>query len=202
MKKIYLSSLFITAFFSAAFSQGVSGGIRAGMNIANQTASLGSVSASIGSKIGLMVGGYVTIMTSEKFGIQPELVYSGLGSSLSSGGQTSTGSFNYLSVPVFLRYNVSENFNIQAGPQLGILLSASSTTGSAASVDIKDTVNGTDFGAAFGFGVDFGKFNAGARYYLGFSNTEKNSSQFQGQDTKLTNNAIQLFVGYTLFGKE
>ncbi len=198
MKKIYFSLLISAIASSVAFSQNISGGVRGGINIANQSASSGSVSASIGSKVGFMIGGYATIMTSDKFGIQPELVYSTLGSEASSSGVSVTTSFGYLSLPVLLRYNITENFNLHAGPQLGILLSATQSAGSS-SVDIKDGVTSADFGAAFGLGVDFGKFNAGARYYLGFSNTVKNVPQ--GFDTKVTNNAFQLFLGYTLFGK-
>jgi hypothetical protein len=199
MKKIYLSSLFIAITFSAAFSQGVSGGLRLGMNIANQTSSLNGISISADSKIGLMAGAYLTIMTSEKFGIQPELVYSQYGSSATSNGQSASNNFNYLSLPVMLRYNVAEKLNLQVGPQLGMLLSATRTSGSS-SIDLKDQASGIDFGAAFGLGVDLGDFNLGARYYLGLTNLEKNSS-IQGLTVKTTNNTIQLFVGYRLFGK-
>ncbi|MFM8743718.1 MAG: porin family protein [Cytophagales bacterium] len=107
-------------------------------------------------------------------------------------------SYNYLSLPVMLRYNASENISIQAGPQLGFLLSATSSAGSQ-SIDVKDQLNGIDFGGAFGLGFDFGSFNAGARYYLGLSNILKNVPT--GSDLKQTNNAVQLFVGYTLFKK-
>jgi hypothetical protein len=199
MKKFYLSSLFIASTFSAAFSQGVSGGLRLGMNIANQTSSINGLSISADSKIGLMAGAYLTIMTSDKFGIQPELVYSQYGSSATSNGQSASNNFNYLSLPVMLRYNVAENISLQAGPQLGILLSATRTSGSS-SIDLKDQAIGIDFGAAFGLGADLGDFNLGARYYLGLSNIEKNSS-IQGLTVKTTNSAIQLFIGYRLFGK-
>ncbi len=180
---------------ASAFSQSVSGGLRLGMNIANNNITFGGVSISPSSKIGLMLGGYLTVMTSEKFGVQPELVYSQMGFTLSSSGQTVNTSFNYLSLPVILRYNVAQNFSLQAGPQLGILLAANSSNGSQ-TVDIKDQATGVDFGGAFGFGLDFGKFNAGARYYLGFSNLIKDT---KGTDAKQTNNAFQLFIGYSLF---
>ncbi len=198
MKKIILSLLIVTSLFSVGFSQSLSFGLRGGINIAKESASSGSVSVSTDSKVGLMIGTYLTVMTSDKFGIQPELVYSSFGGSASVSGKTATDSYNYLSLPVMLRYNVSENISLQAGPQLGILLSATSSSGSI-SVDVKDQLNGIDFGGAFGLGFDFGKFNAGARYYLGFSNLIKNVPQ--GSDVKLTNSAIQLFVGYTLFKK-
>jgi hypothetical protein len=197
MKKLILSTIFYLTILSFCLAQGVSGGLRLGMNIANSSISASGITLSPDSKIGLMAGGYVTIMASAKFGIQPELVYSQMGSSLTISGQTAKTSFNYLSVPIILKYKVTKNFSLEAGPQLGILMSASGTSGST-TTDIKDQTTGADFGAAFGLGLDFGKFNAGARYYLGFSNLVKDT---QGTDVKQTNNAFQLFIGYALFGK-
>lgn len=198
MKKIYLSFVIIVLVSSMALAQSVSFGLRGGINIAKETASASGVSLSTDSKVGLMLGTYLTVMTSEKFGIQPELVYSSFGGSATANGQSATDSFNYLSLPVMLRYNASEIISIQAGPQLGFLLSATTSSGSQ-SINVKDGLNGIDFGGAFGLGFDFGAFNAGARYYLGLSNIAKNVPS--GSDAKLTNSAIQIFVGYTLFKK-
>ncbi len=195
MKKI-ITLLFVCFVASGAYAQSLSFGIRGGVNIAKESVSSSGVSISTDSKAGLMLGTYLTVMTSEKFGFQPELVYSSFGGSATINGQTATDNYNYLSLPVMLRFNASENISIQAGPQLGFLLSAKSSVGSQ-SIDVKDQMNGIDFGAAFGLGFDFGSFNAGARYYLGLSNVIKNVPT--GFDIKQTNTAIQLFVGYTLF---
>jgi hypothetical protein len=224
MKKTYLSLLFIAATFSTAFSQSISGGIRAGMNIANLSSSQSTTTTD--PKIGLMAGAYLTIMVSEKFGVQPELVYSQMGASGSNTQNIAQSGppimitvkaddrLNYLSLPVLVRYNLTENFSLQVGPQLGFLLAATENrnvsgvpasgvtgiTNGSSTVDIKDQITGINFGAAFGLGVDFGKFNAGARYYLGFSNLLKDVPP--GSNAKVTDNAIQVVVGYTLFGKE
>jgi Outer membrane protein beta-barrel domain len=203
MKKIILSAALVALCSVLSFAQGISGGVRAGVNLANIKSSGSGVSITSDTKVGLLLGGYLKIMISEKFGIQPELVYSQLGGSTSFSGfgqtTTTTSNLNYLSVPIMARYNITENFNLQAGPQLAFLLSASDKSGSAAAVDIKEQLNSLDLGLAFGLGVDFGKFNAGARYALGLSNLVKNVQA--GSDGKSTNNTIQLFVGYQLFGK-
>jgi Outer membrane protein beta-barrel domain len=204
MKKSILSVLLVATCLSYVFSQSIGGGLRLGMNIANQSTSVGNLPPGVNAtvtptsaKIGFQIGGYLKIMTSEKFGIQPEIVYSQMGFSAPS-GQTGKANFNYLSIPVLLRYNLTENVNIHAGPQLGFVLAASETDGTN-TVDIKNEINGLDFGGGFGLGVDFGKFNAGARYYLGLSNLIKNVPT--GIDVAQKNNAIQIFVGYQLFGK-
>lgn len=192
MKK-YLIMIIVILSTPAVLAQ-VSGGVRLGVNIANQKAEIDGDSDTGDSKIGFLGGFYLTANISEKFGIQPELLFSGMGSR--DKDLDFDLPFNYLSIPVMFRYNLTENFNLHAGPQLGFLLSAKATDGDS-SIDIKDSFKGTDFGAAFGLGVDFGKINAGARYYLGLSNIADDS----GNDT-FKNNAFQIFVGYKLFGGE
>jgi Outer membrane protein beta-barrel domain len=193
MKKYSLVVVFVFS-CAAVFAQ-LSGGIRLGMNIANQKAVIDGDSDTGDSKVGFLGGFYLTANVSEKFAIQPELVFSGMGSKDKEFDLQLP--FNYLSIPVMLRYNITENFNLHAGPQLGFLLSAKVTDGDN-SIDIKDSFKGSDFGAAFGLGVDFEKFNAGARYYLGLSNIADDTSD--GDSFK--NNALQIFLGYRLFGGE
>lgn len=177
-----------------ATAQGVSIGLRGGLNIAKQKISNASFSfsSSTNSLTSFVVGGYAKIMFKGKMGIQPELLYSRLGG---NGGAT-TVKTDYLSIPVFFRYNVFRQFHLLAGPQLGLLLSAKSTD-SSGTRDIMDLFNSFDFGGVVAAGVDFGPFNAGLRYNLGFSNISKDTSS--GYVSK--NTAFQIVVGYKLFGK-
>lgn len=193
MKKVFLSFVFVVV-ASAAFAQ-VSGGIRLGMNLANQNVEALGVSVSGDSKVGLLGGLYLTANLSDKFAVQPELLYSSMGTKTDD----ISDAFGYIQVPILLRYNINENFNLHAGPQIGLLLSAKSD-----GVDIKDEFKGTDFGASFGAGVDFGKFNGGLRYYLGFSNiSDIDTSSIPGLgDISFKNTSFQIYLGYKLFGGE
>jgi hypothetical protein len=137
-------------------------------------------------------------MSSKKFGFQPELIYSQMGYKATSLFSESS-SYSYLSLPLLLRYNLTDNFSLQAGPQVSYLLTASSK-GNFGIKNIANETSTLDLGGTFGFGLDFGKFNAGGRYYLGFSNLQKNYNPNSG-DLEITNNAFQLFIGYKLFGK-
>lgn len=189
MKKIIC--VFALSLFSVlAFAQ-ISGGLRLGVNVANQKV-LG-ISASADSKVGLLGGLYLTANLSDKFALQPELLYSSMGAKTDD----VSDSFGYIQVPVLLRYNVTENFNLHAGPQLGLLMSAESD-----GEDIKDFAKGTDFGASFGAGVDFGSFNAGLRYYVGLSNIADIDTQGLPGVGEITvkNSSFQIFIGYRLFG--
>jgi hypothetical protein len=200
-KHTLLVVLAVFAFAPMAFSQ-VSGGIRLGVNLANQKLEALGISVTPDSKLGLLGGLYLTANVTDKFAIQPELTFSSMGSKDTSDGEEFVAKLNYLSLPVLLRYNITENINIHVGPQLGFLLSAKGEV-DGDSEDIKDQYKGIDFGAAVGLGVDFGKFNGGLRYVAGLSNIN-DIGEIDGFDLDLSvkNNSFQIFVGYRLFGGE
>ncbi len=197
MKKQLLLIAFVCAFAPMAMSQ-ISGGIRLGANIANQKLDADGLSVSPDSKLGLLGGLYLTASLSDKIGIQPELYFSSMGSKFDIQGFETTTKLNYLSLPVLVRYNFTENISLQAGPQLGFLLSAKGEA-DGTTEDIKDSYKGLDLGAAIGLGVDFGPFNGGVRYVVGLANTSDDSDPDAG-DFTVKNNTLQLFIGYRLFG--
>ena len=202
MKKLMFIVCFLSLGMMEASAQSFGLGARAGMNISNQSISVSGASVSPSSKMGYLVGAYAKIMFSDNFGIQPELFLSSVGSkwptSLTGGTSDATFRMNYISLPVFFRYNVNDNFHLLAGPQLGILLSADAIY-SGQTTDMKSDFNSSDIGGTFGAGVDFGAFNAGVRYNFSFGNASTSSGNFSGSTVK--NTAIQIVAGYRLFGK-
>ena len=189
MKKVLLSLVALVAISTASFAQ-VSGGVRAGLNLSNQKFSIGDESESGDMKAGFLLGLYLTGNLSEKVAIQPELLYSSMGSKSDDGDLKMA----YIAIPVLLRYNFNEMINLHVGPQFGILASAK-----ADDEDIKDFYKGLDVGAAIGLGADFGAFNAGLRYYMGLSNVAEENDLV---DLEAKNSAIQIVLGYRLFGGE
>lgn len=123
MKKLILtcSILFLAC---CSFAQGISGGIKAGLNLADQKFSGDGFSIDTKVKPGVHVGGFLTVMFSEKLGLQPEVLFSMQGAKFDSDFLDGQTNFNYLTVPVLVRYNISEMFSLHAGPQVGFLLSA------------------------------------------------------------------------------
>ena len=63
--------------FLTASAQDTKVGIKAGSNQSTMNFSLSGVSKETDPRISFHAGFYATIMTSKKFGIQPELMYSG-----------------------------------------------------------------------------------------------------------------------------
>lgn len=197
MKRVLLAFVVVAAFSTASFAQ-ISGGVRAGLNLSNQKFKAGDESESGDMKAGLQLGAYLVANISDNLAIQPELVYSSLGSQEDVDGETVKLAAHYISIPVLVRYNVNEMFNVHVGPQLGFLASAKAKA-DAGDVDVKDSYKGMDFGLALGVGLDFGKLNAGLRYYAGLANI---AEEEDGEDYTAKNSAIQIVVGYKLFGGE
>ena len=132
MKKSFLTLL--VAFFAlSAFAQ-LSGGLKAGLNLANFSGDVSDNSM----RVGFHAGAYATFNLSDKIGIQPELLYNSVGTKFEDVDGDVDFVLNYISIPVMLLYNASENVNIQVGPQFGFLASADGKA-DGGSVDIKDS---------------------------------------------------------------
>jgi hypothetical protein len=121
------------------------------------------------------------IHLSSQWAIQPELVYSKQGAKY----EDTKYNLDYINVPVLLQYMFDNGFRLQAGPQLGFLVSA----------DNKDDLNPIDFGVGIGvsYVVPSTGFGIDARYNLGLSNINKDDA------VKSTNRGLQLGVFY-IFG--
>lgn len=195
MRKITLPIIIVMTVITGAWSQ-VSFGIKAGVNIANEAVSGSGITISPSSVAGFHGGIYLHAKFG-KFGLQPEAYYSMAGAKVTSSGVKDQVKTNYISVPILLRYNVTDFINLHAGPQFGILMSAKETFNGTTS-DIKDQIKSGDFGLAFGIGFDLPMgFNGGVRYVAGMSNIDKSSSS----GTKTKNNIFQIYLGMRLFGK-
>jgi hypothetical protein len=195
MKKIFISIgivLFVTI-SSFVHAQGVGLGIKAGANFANQSIS-GSAAIlqdlNTDAITGFHGGIYVSIDFSEKWGIQPEALYSRVGSELPDVNQLNE--FDYLSVPILLRWKPISLLSIEAGPQFSALLAVKDINGDS----IKENFKNSDFGLAAGATLHLPLgLNAGLRYVWGFTNVLDLDT-----DSKVENTVFQVFAGWTLLG--
>jgi hypothetical protein len=147
-------------------------------------------------KPNLHAGGLVYIPLFANFGLQPEVMYSGQGAKASASGTDVKLNLGYINVPVLFKYKDPSGFFAEIGPQIGILVSAKSKSGSV-SVDSKDSFKSTDISGALGIGY-LSALNIGvdARYCLGFTNIAKDASD----GTTVKNNNIQIGVFYVFGG--
>jgi hypothetical protein len=191
MKRILLSAMLLIGTFGFTQAQ-ISGGIKGGLNFANQEYSADGFSISPDARTAFHVGAFLAINFSDNLGLQPELLYSSKGSEFEFAGTTATAKYNYLDVPILLRYSINEMISLHAGPQISLLMSAEDDDGD----DISEGVTGSDLGLSFGGQVDLPMgLVGGLRYNLGLSNIDDTDS---GGEVK--NRVFQIYVGYKLFG--
>lgn len=184
---------------SGAYAQ-LSYGIKAGLNIASLNAS--GDDGDVSSQAGFYGGAFVNFSVAEKFSIQPELLYSMQGAKLGEGeveGVTVSAKqkLDYLNLPVMAQYQVADGLYLEAGPQLGFLLSAETTVegnGVKNTVDSKDAFKSIDFGLGFGAGYKLPiGLGINARYNLGLANIiDENEG-----DGSLKNSVFQIGLSYS-----
>lgn len=150
----------------------------------------------------LHIGGVMEIFVNNNFSIQPELMYSSQGAREEE--DTPFGRFeakmkiNYINVPVMFKYYVRNGFSIQAGPQIGFVVSSKLSTDIVPvdNIDLKSITNSVDFGFNMGLGYEFSQgLFFDARYNFGLTNTLQpiKGSDFDGGGK---NRVFQLSVGY------
>lgn len=195
MKK---AQLFLIAFFilsvSAIQAQGIHLGVKAGTNISQITGR----SFDQGFQWGFSAGAFVELNVSNKWGIQPELLFNQTQTQTASnfddiyteGINSRSVSLNYLSIPILLSWRPIPLLSLQLGPQFGILMNTSQNI----------TTNGVnafksgDFSMVGGAQVNLGGFKAGARYIYGITNLDNVTEV----DTWKNQN-FQLYIGLRIF---
>jgi Outer membrane protein beta-barrel domain len=186
---------------------------------------------------GFNVGGFVEISITDKLVFQPELLYSAQGSKFERNETenlfsddiipipyTLTSDLNitqknsYINIPLLAKYYATEKLFFVAGPQIGFLLNAKSSSTATATItvigqtqsqsestpekDNKDFYNSIDFGVGLGGGYFFTEnLFAEARYNIGLSNDHKQKDETFGgvvyKDESVEKaSSIQLAVGY------
>jgi len=209
MKKLLIfTAIVLFGFTNVNAQEEMQFGVKGGVNFATIT---GDNTDSFESRTCLNFGLVMELPISDVFSFQPELLYSCQGADYSedlsefdisitskSTNSTDIGTYkiDYLNLPLMAKYYVAEGFSLEAGPQIGFLLSAKveyDFAGESGEVDIKDDVKGIDFGVNFGFGYKFdGGLNLGARYNLGLSDANDDPDF----DDTYKNSVIQVSVGY------
>lgn len=230
MKKIFLGLTFAGSFLISAQEKeqpvattpsSVRFGIKAGFN--GSTFSRGERSEVDNSekiKAGSHIGVFANIPLAEKFSIQPELLFSQLGSktedifihnsenSSTKQEYTYKTNLNYLTLPVMIQYNILPQLYVEAGPEFGLLLGGkingdgrsevifegTTTTGTESfseNITMK-LYNKFNFGIGIGAGYYFTQnFGVTARFTAGITGIFKND-----YGSKVRNNALQIGVAY------
>lgn len=199
MKKLFLGAAIAVS--SLTFAQQF--GAKAGVSVSSlsEDATLSDQK----SKVGFNAGLFMNAPLGQNFSIQPELLYSQYGdkaeATVASNKYSYTRSLDYITVPVMFQYNATPEFYLEAGPELGFLVSAKNkvkneTTGNTVTEtsNYKDDLNGFNFGLGLGAGYYFTP-NIGltARYVAGFTDIAKDRQS--GSDA-VRNNVFQAGLAF------
>lgn len=129
-------------------------GIKGGLNLANLT---GEDVFNNSSSPGGIVGAFARYGLSEKWSVQPEVLWAMRGAEFSAEGIEAEQQFEYLEIPVLARMAWRNEGKFEpslfAGPSLGILLGNKIVDG--AEIDLKDGSKDVDFGLVVGAGLDY-----------------------------------------------
>jgi len=190
MKKSIISfAIILFIGMGMAQAQETNFGIKAGFNSYNITNDPGD---NFDARSGFNAGIFSHIHLSPQFALQPELLYSQQGTTnIDFGAVAADLKLDYLNLPVMLQYMFDNGFRLEAGPQLGFLLSAKMESGDAEE-DVKDELKSVDFGIGAGLGyihVPSG-FGVNARYNLGLTDL----NETEGVTTK--NRGFQVGIFY------
>lgn len=149
-------------------------------------------------------GAYAQFGFSDKFSIQPELLYSRQGFKGSNPGSTTPGTYttrlDYIQLPVLLVYNFLDNVSIHAGPQVSLLTKVQEN-GVERKIANDNNVynyayNSLDYGLAAGIEARVGPARVGGRYVAGFSDILQDPKNAAAQSvTNIKNGAFQVYVG-------
>ncbi|WP_303315483.1 porin family protein [Flavivirga abyssicola] len=186
MKKLLLFAAVAVLGLTSVNAQEIKFGAKAGANFASVT---GDDVDDLDGRTSLHIGAVANIGISDKFALQPELIYSAQGFTYSEPGFDSTGKLDYINIPVLADVTIVEGLSVQAGPQIGFVI----TDEEDSDDETEDLgAESTDFGAVFGaqFKLPNGLFFQ-ARYNLGFSDIIK--------DVDAKNSVFSLSVGYFIF---
>lgn len=146
MKKLLFSAFVLAATF--AHAQATKFGVKAGVDFASVKVQVLGNSAT-DSKTGFFVGGFATLGISEKFAVQPEVLYVAISDS------------NFFSIPILAKYTFVEKFSALVGPGFNYFSDAE---------EDKLKVN-IDLGATYDITEEI---DVNAKYSLGFGDVAVN----------------------------
>jgi len=186
MKKILLIIILISPMYS--FGQ-ITWGAKGGANITT----LGDFGSGNTPQLRMHAGFYYQQRVEQRFALIAELHYSMQGARAANISRRYLA-YNYLNLPLLVKFYNQNDVYFEIGPQLGYLLFAN-LHDDGFTQSVTSQVKRFDFTGLIGGGKDTDFGNYGIRAGVGFTNTSGGSV---GNVVVFRNIFLQLYVGFTL----
>jgi len=192
----YVSLVFVGFFFSLASFAQFHIGIKGGSNITK----IDGLSFKDGFSYGYHLGGFAEIGLGNKLGIQPEVLFNQINTTVADdyrdvydgvfNSSQSKVKLNYLSIPLMLNYKlVGKWLSLQAGPQFSILMDQEKNL----LQNGKDAFSKGEFAMLGGAQLSFSVLRITGRYVIGLNNINEIDNK-----EKWNNQGFQISVGLAL----
>jgi len=191
MKRILASAVLLLCLSNVSNAQKFNFGGKAGANMTKITGQ----AFKDGYDLGYHLGAFAEIDVTNKWGIQPEVIWNQTNTHPASGTSNIFPSniqdinLNYLTIPILLRYNVGSLITLNLGPQFGILLNKDQTLLNNG----KQAFKSGDLALTGGATINLKMLRVYGRYNVGLNNINDVGSQ-----EKWKSQQVQLGVGISL----
>jgi opacity protein-like surface antigen len=175
-----LSSLNVSAQETPSSTKETSYGVTAGFHITDINFSMDGPDLTVVDDLGFFIGLFAEFPLSEKFSIQPEFHYS----IVSDESFAVSPTFQNLILPVFLKYYITEKFNVMSGLQFDYVMH-------------KNFENYSSFGLGLGIGLGIDIIDSiliSSRYSFGITDRKEFSSLLF--DISAKTNVFQIGLGF------
>ena len=181
IKKLWIALIAI-GIAGTVTAQDVKFGVKLGMNVSSIN---GSQANNLDSKTGFLFGVTSEVSLSNKFSLQPELLFSQQGA---KSKDVYTYDLNYVSLPIMAKYYIVDAFSVEAGPQFSFLVKDELIPENG-SQTVNTNAENFDLTANLGLGYQLknGIFFQ-TRYNLGLINIDENPD--------IKNGVFQMSLGF------
>ncbi len=200
-KSILLIAIALFGFTSLSAQEYVMFGAKGGVNFSTFSGDGINAWNDPQGRTSFHLGLLAEIPLSERFSIQPEVLYSGQGYDIANRDDANDIEYQleYINVPVIAKVYLFDGFALEAGPQVGFLVKSEvdydPSGQNQGSINLsEDQFNKVDFSAALGASYKFrGGFFLNGRYNIGLSDIYDDGI-ISGADAK--HSVIQAGVGF------
>jgi Outer membrane protein beta-barrel domain len=180
------TKLFLPLLAALLFSQAMMAQFHIGFKGGANITKINSISFKDKFEYGYHIGGFAEIGLGRKLGIQPEVLFNQVSTTVDSNykhiyqnvfnSNQSSVKLNYLSIPILLTYKLIGNFlSLQAGPQFGVLIQQDKTLLQNGGEAFKKG----DFSLLAGAQIKFSAIRISGRYVVGLKNINDIDNQDQ-----------------------